>query len=75
MLERDGRVLFRYCDEDGQVTDSANPNGSANNIAGIVNESGQRAGYDAAPGSAVVKNCWAARTARLSSSPLLIALV
>ena len=40
MLERDGRVLFRYCDADSQPTDAANPNGSANNIAGIVNEAG-----------------------------------
>ena len=40
MLEREGRVLFRYCDAAGEATDAANPNGSANNIAGIVNEAG-----------------------------------
>ena len=40
MLEREGRVLFRYCDDSGQATDESNPNGSANNIAGIVNEAG-----------------------------------
>ena len=40
MLERDGRVLFRYCDAAGEATDAANPNGSANNIAGIINEAG-----------------------------------
>ena len=40
MLEREGRVLFRYCDAEGQATDAANPNGSANNIAGIINEAG-----------------------------------
>lgn len=39
-LERQGRVLFRYCDDDGEATEAANPNGAANNIAGIVNESG-----------------------------------
>jgi phosphoribosylformylglycinamidine synthase len=39
-LEETGRVLFRYCDASGAVTSSANPNGSANNIAGIVNEAG-----------------------------------
>jgi phosphoribosylformylglycinamidine synthase len=39
-LEEEGRVLFRYCEASGKVTDSANPNGSAHNIAGIVNESG-----------------------------------
>ena len=35
-----GRVLFRYCDAGGEVTPEANPNGAANNIAGIVNEQG-----------------------------------
>ena len=39
-LEASGRVLFRYCEPDGRVTDAANPNGSVANIAGIVNESG-----------------------------------
>jgi len=39
-LEENGRVLFRYCDEDGEVTKSANPNGSLNNIAGITNAEG-----------------------------------
>jgi len=39
-LEAEGRVVFRYCDADGQATAEANPNGSANNIAGIVNERG-----------------------------------
>ncbi|MCH8744751.1 MAG: phosphoribosylformylglycinamidine synthase subunit PurQ [Chloroflexi bacterium] len=39
-LEEEGRILFRYCESSGQVTDSANPNGSAHNIAGIVNEPG-----------------------------------
>ncbi len=39
-LEEEGRILFRYCEPSGNVTDSANPNGSAHNIAGIVNERG-----------------------------------
>ncbi len=39
-LEREGRVLFRYCDSKGAATAEANPNGSANNIAGIINERG-----------------------------------
>ncbi|MDA1326213.1 MAG: phosphoribosylformylglycinamidine synthase subunit PurQ [Proteobacteria bacterium] len=38
-LEGNGRIAFRYCDSDGSVTDKANPNGSARNIAGILNES------------------------------------
>lgn len=37
-LEADDRVLFRYCDEDGNVTDDVNPNGSKHNIAGITGE-------------------------------------
>ena len=40
LLEEQGRVLFRYCDSSGAVTGAANPNGSANNIAGIINEAG-----------------------------------
>ena len=38
-LESSGRIVFRYCDASGRVTDAANPNGSLNNIAGICNES------------------------------------
>jgi phosphoribosylformylglycinamidine synthase len=37
-LERSGRVIFRYCDEHGHVTDAANPNGAVNAIAGLSNE-------------------------------------
>jgi phosphoribosylformylglycinamidine synthase I len=39
-LEAERRVVFRYCDAAGQATVEANPNGSANNIAGIMNERG-----------------------------------
>jgi len=39
-LEETGRVLFRYCGPTGEVNSDYNPNGSANNIAGILNESG-----------------------------------
>ncbi len=39
-LEGEGRVVFRYCDADGAVTSAANPNGSARNIAGIMNARG-----------------------------------
>ena len=39
-LEADGRVLFRYVDASGEATAAANPNGSLNNIAGIVNATG-----------------------------------
>ncbi len=36
-LEREDRIVFRYCDAAGNVTDAANPNGSRANIAGICN--------------------------------------
>jgi phosphoribosylformylglycinamidine synthase subunit PurQ / glutaminase len=37
-LEASRRVVFRYCDARGDVTDAANPNGSINNIAGVCSE-------------------------------------
>jgi phosphoribosylformylglycinamidine synthase I len=37
-LESSGRVVFRYCEANGDVTPAANPNGSINNIAGICND-------------------------------------
>ena len=40
LLESDRRVVFRYVDAEGEATDAANPNGSANNIAGIMNRRG-----------------------------------
>jgi phosphoribosylformylglycinamidine synthase len=39
-LEGNGQIVFRYADAEGNVTPDINPNGSANNIAGIVNERG-----------------------------------
>ena len=36
-LEQEDRIVFRYCDERGQVTDASNPNGSRDSIAGICN--------------------------------------
>lgn len=40
-LEAEGRVLFRYCDQAGNVSGAANPNGALANIAGIVSENGR----------------------------------
>ena len=37
-IEKNNQIVFRYCDPMGNVTLEANPNGSARNIAGIVNE-------------------------------------
>jgi len=39
-LRDNGQIVFRYCTEDGRVTKEANPNGSLENIAGVVNEAG-----------------------------------
>jgi phosphoribosylformylglycinamidine synthase len=39
-IEGEGQVVFRYVDPAGSMTDAANPNGSVNNIAGIVNAAG-----------------------------------
>jgi len=36
-IEKERRVVFRYCDSQGQVTEEANVNGSRNGIAGICN--------------------------------------
>jgi phosphoribosylformylglycinamidine synthase len=37
-IEDNEQVVFRYAAPDGQITPEANPNGSLNNIAGIVND-------------------------------------
>lgn len=39
-LEDSGRVVFRYCEENGELSDRSNPNGSLNHIAGILSEQG-----------------------------------
>src|SRR4051794_1425118 len=39
-LQDQDRIVFRYSTKDGQVNESANPNGSLDNIAGICNEGG-----------------------------------
>lgn len=36
-LEDNDQILFKYCDEKGNFTEEANPNGSLGNIAGICN--------------------------------------
>jgi phosphoribosylformylglycinamidine synthase len=39
-LKRRNQIVFRYATADGQVTRTANPNGSLENIAGLINEEG-----------------------------------
>lgn len=36
-MNANGQILFRYCDEKGNVTEEANPNGATENIAGVCN--------------------------------------
>ena len=38
MLERDGRVAFRYVSDDGSTAGERSPNGSMRDIAGVLNE-------------------------------------
>jgi len=39
-IERNGQVVLRYSSPEGEVSQEYNPNGSLNNIAGIVNRGG-----------------------------------
>ncbi|NOY23080.1 MAG: phosphoribosylformylglycinamidine synthase subunit PurQ [Acidobacteria bacterium] len=39
-LETENRVVFRYCDRNGGITETANPNGALHNIAGVTNRKG-----------------------------------
>lgn len=39
-LEANDQVIYRYCDENGNITAAANPNGASRNIAGIRNAAG-----------------------------------
>ena len=43
-LKANDRILWQYCNAQGEVTDAANPNGSLQNIAGICNEKRNVAG-------------------------------
>jgi len=39
-LRAKNQIVFRYCMEDGSISKEANPNGSLDNIAGVINEEG-----------------------------------
>jgi phosphoribosylformylglycinamidine synthase subunit PurQ / glutaminase len=39
-LEANSQIIYRYCDEFGNETEEANPNGAIRNIAGISNKEG-----------------------------------
>ena len=36
-LEDNNLIAFKYCNKKGEINDDSNPNGSSNNIAGILN--------------------------------------
>jgi len=36
-LKKNNQILFKYCDEQGNITEEANPNGAIDNIAGVCN--------------------------------------
>ena len=37
-MEDNDQIAFQYCNENGDINDESNPNGSIKNIAGILNE-------------------------------------
>ena len=39
-IEDANQIIFRYCNVNGEINNSSNPNGSIKNIAGIINENG-----------------------------------
>jgi phosphoribosylformylglycinamidine synthase len=39
-IEANNQIIFRYCSSDGTVSEEDNPNGSIQNIAGIINKNG-----------------------------------
>ncbi len=52
-VEDRGQVLFRYCDERGEIAPDANPNGSLDSIAGLRNPKGNVAGLMPHPERAI----------------------
>ncbi|MES2836304.1 MAG: phosphoribosylformylglycinamidine synthase subunit PurQ [Bacteroidota bacterium] len=36
-MNKNGQIIFRYCDANGSVTQESNPNGALENIAGVCN--------------------------------------
>jgi phosphoribosylformylglycinamidine synthase len=54
-LEANNQILFRYTNENGELTEDANPNGSLRNIAGIRNKAGNVFGMMPHPERAINK--------------------
>lgn len=36
-MNKNGQIIFRYCDANGSITSESNPNGALENIAGVCN--------------------------------------
>ncbi|MFM7747304.1 MAG: phosphoribosylformylglycinamidine synthase subunit PurQ, partial [Bacteroidota bacterium] len=52
-LQDQDRIMFRYCDAQGQVGGASNPNGSLDDIAGICSANGKVMGLMPHPERAV----------------------
>ena len=52
-MQANAQIVLRYCTSDGKVTPEANPNGSLDNIAGIINAEGNVLGMMPHPERAV----------------------
>lgn len=52
-LEGNGQIVFRYADENANITEDANPNGARRNIAGLINDRGNVLGMMPHPERAV----------------------
>ncbi|MCA1641012.1 MAG: phosphoribosylformylglycinamidine synthase subunit PurQ [Acidobacteria bacterium] len=46
-MQREDRIIFRYCDAAGDVTDESNPNGSRDSVAGVCNRARNVMGFAA----------------------------
>lgn len=69
-LEGEGRVAFRYCTPEGEVNEEGNANGSARNIAGILNAKKNVLGMMPHP-----ENATDPRLGSISGKPLFDAIV
>ena len=54
-IEEENRVIFRYSSRSGDTSEKYNPNGSINNIAGIINDAGNILGMMPHPEKACEK--------------------
>lgn len=55
-LDKNNQVLFKYCDAEGNILSTANPNGAIQNIAGIQNTNGNVFGMMPHPERATSKH-------------------